>query len=108
MICHTVFALIANNEVQNIVVGEYTPCNEAARESYGQDAFAVEVTQIPVEIEDLYDGGFYRMVGGERVNIESVPTQAQEIAELKAQLAAMREELDVTSLSVLDIIGMEV
>lgn len=108
MVCHTVFALIANNEVQNVVVGEFTSCNDVARATYGQDAFAVEVTQIPVEIGDLFDGGgFYKMVSGERVNINPIPTNEQEIAELKAQITEQRAELDVVSLALLDIIGME-
>lgn len=104
MVVHTVYAVIVEGAVANAVVGGYTECNQYARDVYGSEAYAVEVTQIPVEIGDTYvDGNFFH----NGVFVQPVPTDTQEIANLKADNAALRMELDTVSLAVLDIIGME-
>ena len=103
---HSVFALIYNGVVANIAVGDYTNCDMAAKDTYGSTAFAVEVTQYPVAIGDSYhDGIFEREVDGETVTIQPIPTEADQIAALTAENAAMRDELDAVSLAVLDIVG---
>ena len=83
MVAHEVFALIHDRDVMNIVVGDYYNCNEAAKLQYGASAFAIEVTQYPVQIGDEYlNGVFSRLVDGEYVRIDPVPTEADEIARL--------------------------
>lgn len=104
MICHTVFALIAECEVKNIVVGEFEPCNEVARAEYGEEACAVEVTQYPVQIGDFYEGGvFYREVNGEEVRIEPVPTDSQKIDMLTADNESLRAYLNDISMALTEL-----
>lgn len=103
---HLVFALIYNGVVANLVVGEYTACDMVAKSSYGDSAFAVEATQYPVQIGDVYQDGYFKHeVDGDMVTIEPIPTEADQIAALKNENAAIHEELDAVSLAVLDIIG---
>ena len=83
MVAHEVYALISGRDVMNIVVGDYYNCNESAKLQYGASAFAVEITQYPVQPGDHYlNGVFYRDVDGEEVVIDPVPTEADEIASL--------------------------
>lgn len=104
---HNVFALIYHGIVVNVVVGNYENCNEVAVDMYGESAFAVEVTRIPVQINDTYhDGVFERTEGGETVTIEPLPTEADEIETLKGLNNDLRMELDAVSLSVLDLVEM--
>lgn len=103
---HLVFALIYNGIVANIVVGDYASCDAVAKNSYGDTAYAVDVTRYPVNIGDSYhDGIFEREEGGETVKIDPVPTEADQIATLTSENAALRDELDAVSLAVLDIVG---
>lgn len=104
---HNVFALIYHGIVVNIVVGNYENCNSVAVDMYGESAFAVEVTRIPVQINDTYhDGIFERTEDGVTVTIEPLPTEADEIETLKSANDAFRMELDAVSLSVLDLVEM--
>lgn len=104
MICHTVFALIQGDTVRHVVVGEYEECNKVARMDYGEQAFAVEVTRTPVSTGDIYRAGtFYRSEGGKEVRVDPVPTEADQIAELKTLVVSLRSELDAVSLAVLDM-----
>lgn len=104
---HEVFALIFHGIVVNVVVGKYEDCNKVAVDMYGESAFAVEVTRIPVEINDTYhDGIFERDVDGVTVTIEPLPTEADEINTLKGANDLFRLELDAVSLAVLDLVEM--
>lgn len=80
------FALIHDGKVKNIVVGEYYDCDQAAKATYGEQAFAIEVTQIPVRIGDDYDGRFSRTEDGEKVYIDPLPTDSEQIAALNEAL----------------------
>ena len=83
MVAHEVYALIEGRDVMNTVVGDYYNCNEAARAEYGASAFAIEITQYPVQPGDHYlNGRFWREVDGEEIDIEPVPTEAEEITRL--------------------------
>lgn len=97
MAVHTVFALVYEGEVKNVVVGEYYYCDIAAKETYGNKAFAVDVTQIPVFIGDIYENGeFYRMVDGEKQKVEPIPTDTERLdaVETKAEsTSALLEEV---------------
>lgn len=87
MIAHEVYALIHDRDVMNIVVGDYYNCNEAAKATYGASAFAVEATQYPVQPGDHYlNGRFYKIEDGQEIDIDPVPTEADEIASLNAAL----------------------
>lgn len=103
-----IFALIFEETVKNIVVGGYYDCDQAAKATYGSEAFAVEVTYIPVAIEDRYeDGVFKRLVDGEWVIIEPVPTEKDRIAKLEAENATLSDEVSVVMSAVLDIVEAE-
>lgn len=104
MICHTIFAIISECEVKNVVVGEFEPCNQVARLDYGDEAYAVEVTQYPVQIGDFYEGGvFYREVNGEEVRIDPIPTDSQKIDMLTAENASLRAYLNDISMAVTEL-----
>lgn len=104
---HEIFALIHSGVVANVVVGTFADCDAVAKASYGNNAFAVEVTRIPVQSGDAYhDGVFERTENGETVIIEALPTEADSINTLNNLLDSMRLELDAVSLSVLDLVEM--
>ena len=86
MVAHMVFALIDEGIVKNTVVGEYYDCDQVAKATYGEKAFAVEITYIPAQIGDTYDGTFHREVDGEVTDIKPVPTEAAQIATLTESL----------------------
>ena len=86
------YAFIRDGRVQNIAVypisgGAYTCANATAKEIYGADAFAENVTQYPVYIGCFYeDGEFYHNTEekkGER--IMPVPTDEEEVEILKRE-----------------------
>lgn len=108
MAVHEVYAQIYEGNVVNTVVGDYTSCNQAAREVFGPGAYAIEVTQIPTQIGDRYrDGMFFRVENGVERLIEAVPTDSNKIDDLLATNKAIRAELDTVSLALLDLLGME-
>lgn len=94
MWCNQIFSFISPNEagikvVQNIAVCDnYETANQLARAIYGDEAVAVDTTQIPVAIGDTYDNeNFYR----DGTVISPNPTEEQEIAALKAENAELLE-----------------
>lgn len=103
MIYHTIFAHIHDSEVKDISVGEFYEANEIAKMQYGDDAFAVEVTQYPVEIGDKFiDGYFKREVNGEMTIIDRIPTAEEEVQALKSENAELREQLDDLAMAFLE------
>lgn len=84
MTVHTIFALIDGSVIKNVCVGDYGSCNKIAQSLYGQNAFAKEVTQYPVEEGDKYeDGEFRRYTGTSYTVIKYIPTDREEIESLK-------------------------
>lgn len=85
MVVHTIFALIVNDVIKNVCVGNYPDCNTVAHDLYGPDAFAIEVTQYPVQEGDKYINGEFRRYDedGAYSVIEYIPTDSQEIDTLK-------------------------
>lgn len=81
MWCNQIFSLINNKKIQNIIVCDnYETARMIAIANYGMDATAVDTTYYPVAIGDTYlDGVFYR---GDST-IDKVPTEAEEIKELR-------------------------
>ena len=100
MAVHSIYAQISEGIVQNIMVcDDYELANELTRASYGDDGFAVECNQCPCVIGDKYhDGGFYRDIEGEGIEIpiEYVPTPEQQVEALTVQNGNLQNE--VTSL----------
>lgn len=81
MVAHEVFAMIFDETVQNVVVGQYEETNRVARCAYGDDAFAVDCMQYPCEIGDRYiNGVFYKSDGV--TQIDRLPTDRDEIQQL--------------------------
>lgn len=106
---HLAFALIHDETIMNIVVGTYSDCDAVAKASYGTTAFAKEVTYTAVQIGDTYrDGKFTRVASdGKTYEIEEGISPEQQISKLMTDNAALREELNIVSLAVLDIAGTE-
>ena len=105
MVAHEVFALISGRDIMNTVVGDYYNCNEMAKAEYGASAFAVEITQYPVEIGDHYlNGVFYKGEEGAWVEVDQLPTEEGQIAILMAQNADLQEYVDTISLAITDIV----
>ena len=104
MAAHLSFALIHNNTVANIAAGTYADCDAVAKATYGAEAFAVDITYIPVEIGDSYIDGVFSRDG---VTVERELSEEQTIKALKAQNEALQAQVDLIALSLLDIVGME-
>ena len=90
MIVHQVFARISEGIVQNVIVCEnYELANWLAKQIYGDDAIAIDCLQYPCAAGDIYrDGKLYRKnpETGEETEIEYVPTQEQQVADLIGEL----------------------
>ena len=110
------FAYILDGKVQN--VGAYYP-NEYGKASYvakaihGDDAIAVDVTYIPVDIEDEYeDGMFYRNVTHDdgtttREQVEPYQTEAGRVSELEAKGAMTTESINSIELALIELYESE-
>lgn len=104
MAVHTVFAQIYSGIVRNIVVGDYYDCDIAAKSTYGIEAFAIDVTQIPVQIDDLYEQGeFYRMVNGKKKKIEPIPTDTERVNSLLTSTQNTNELLEEVATLLLEL-----
>ena len=84
MAAHEVFAMISDETVQNVVVGQYEGINRVTRCVYGDDAFAVDCLQYPCEIGDKY---INKADGTTPIN--RLPTDKEEIQQLKADNAQL-------------------
>ena len=104
MAVHLTFALIHNNTVANIAAGTYTDCDAVAKDTYGPEAYAVDITHIPAEIGDTCISGVFTRDG---VVIEPELSEEQAIKTLLAQNEALQAQVDLIALSILDIVGME-
>ena len=89
MVVHTIFALIFDQIIRNVCVGDYITCNQIAHDLYGQDAFAIEVTQYPVQEGDKYIDREFRRYSSETEYdvIRAMPTEAQEIQDLDSAVS---------------------
>lgn len=98
------YAVIRNREVVNIAVyapdGAYTIANDQAHTFYGSDAFAVDVTQIPVAIGDeYYRGAFYR----DHVEIIKLPTDEEQIADLSQQIVTAQNDMNDVQIALVEL-----
>lgn len=98
------YAHIANNTVKNICVyapeGAYTYANDAAHEEFGSSAFAVDVTQIPVEINDVYSHGkFFR----NEKEILPLPTDEEQIRSLSEQIESAQNDMTDVQIALVEL-----
>ena len=87
MVAHLTYALVYNNIVQNVFVcNNYQAANDLAKGCFGNEAFAIDITYCPTIIGDIYENGFfYRMINNEKIKIDFVPTEQEEIKTLKRE-----------------------
>lgn len=85
MVAHEVYALIADETVQNVCVAyNYEDANRVARAVYGDEAKAVDCMQYPCEEGDRYINNMFYKADGV-TPVEYIPTQEQQVAQLQAE-----------------------
>ena len=103
MYLNQIFAQIeSNGVVRNLVVGDnYTEANLVTQATFGEGAFAVDVTYCPIRMEDinqeriLYEEGkFLKINGEEREEIPQIPTEAQRIKLLEAEKTRLQKVVE--------------
>lgn len=90
---HRVYAAIYGGEVIRLMVGTEESCREAVAELYGIDADVVDVTTIPVQEGDMYDGRFWRAVPGGVVEVKPLPSIEEDLAAVRADLLDIDEAI---------------
>lgn len=96
-IAQRVWAFILDNEVKNVVVSEtYQTADSLAKNIYGIDSFAVEITYIPTSIGHKYENGIFKDLGGNV--IEPLPTTEQEVVTLKTENETLNQALTESSM----------
>lgn len=94
-IAQRVWAFIHENEVKNTIVCDtYPMADMLAKTALGNEAFAVEVTQIPTAIGHSYVDGVFKDLNGDA--IDPLPTTEQEVAILKAEKEDVINQLQAT------------
>lgn len=112
MVAHYTYAVIDSD---NIVrqMGVSTEPNIAffdhvAHATYGEYAYAMDVTQYACQEGDIYDAGrsvFTRGVDGETITIGYTPTSEQEISSLQHTVKDLQAQNDDYALLLADMIG---
>lgn len=88
MIAYQIFAQIFNNKVMHVGPAEnYTDADRVAKIVFGDEAFAIECTQYTCQVGDEFIDGFFYHVdeNGDRKQLEYIPTERQQIENLKAE-----------------------
>ena len=86
MVAQLVYAIISKGVVKNIIVAsDIETAQTTARSMYGKDAFAIQTTYIPCNEGDVFENNtFYRYdEEGNLIPIKPLPTEQEEISELK-------------------------
>ena len=103
------YAYISNNTVQNVACYLYTGYNDANLHAKDfckdQSAFAVNVTQYPVQIGDSYrNGEFYHIndVTGEEEKVPYFPTVEQQTEINQEAIAAQSAAIDDLAIAILE------
>lgn len=97
MLAHKIFALISEQEVKNtIICDQYHVADGLAKNIYNNEAFAVEITQIPTAIGHSYIDGLFRDLDGNVV--VALPTTEDEVIILKSQNNELNQALTETTL----------
>lgn len=104
MVAHEVYAQIINGEVKAVGVAySYEDANRVARCVYGDDAFAIDCLYCPCQEGDTYiDGSFYAPDGTVR---PWLPAQEQHLAQMQTECELLRQENQVMTMVLADMIG---
>lgn len=106
MSVHYTYAQIYNGKVENtFVCDNFELANLIARCAFGDEAFAIEISQYPTQIGDSYrDGSFYRTneETGEEIEIPYIPTDSQKIFDLEQENARLIIQLESTASQLTD------
>lgn len=107
------YAFVLNGTVQNVgvfAIGGYTDAHIVAREVYGEDCLAINVSQIPTTIGDRYsseDGCFYRTgEDGTETVVPTIPTEEQAVDTLNATTAEQEVNIASNTTAIDDILVM--
>lgn len=113
MVPHYIYAAIKNGVVENTFIipySEFDPYGEAVRITtavYGFDAFPIAIEQYPVQEGDLYENDrFYRVVDGEKHEIQYIPTEAENVARLTSENETLRSQLTNAQLALVELYEM--
>lgn len=91
-IAQRVWAFVHKNEVKNTVVCDtYPMADMLAKTALGNEAFAVEITQIPTSIGHSYIDGVFKDLNGNI--IAPLPTTEQEVATLRTENETLNQAL---------------
>ena len=106
MWCNQIFSMIKEETVQNIIVCDnFDVANQLSKSLYGDTAFALDTTQYPLNIGDkCINGTFYKPDG--TTLVERIPTEAEQIAILKAEKEALTERLSLAEQMINEIVLM--
>lgn len=97
------YAFIQEGKVKHIAcfaLGEYTLANDMSHDIFGEDAFAINVTQIPVQEGDDYSEENHLFYRDGKV-VMPLPTDEEEIAINKIDIA----DLNNAVMELAEIIG---
>lgn len=101
------YAFITDGIVQNVgvfAIGGYTDAHIVAREVYGEDALAINVSQIPTAIGDKYnaeDGCFYRVQeDGTEMMVPTIPTEEQAVDTLNITTEELKNNTESNTTSI--------
>ena len=89
MVAQRTFARILNGRVKDIGVDDnYELANMIARATYGTDAIAIEVTDIPARIGDRFHDNRFFVIddNGVETPIDPIPSAEVQLEVLKAQM----------------------
>ena len=105
------YAFVLNGTVQNIAVfamGGYTDACVMAREVYGENCLAVNVSQIPTAIGDLYhDKTFWRVdAEGKETEVPRIPTEEESVSTLQMDTESNTASIASNTTAIDDILVM--
>lgn len=91
-IAQRVWAFVHQNEVKNTIVCDtYPVADMLAKTALGNEAFAIEITQIPTSIGHQYENGVFKDLNGNTIN--PLPTAEQEVVSLRAENKLLQSAL---------------
>ena len=105
------YAFVVDGIVQSVgvfAVGGYTEASIVAREVYGKNALAINVSQIPTAMGDTYRGGvFYRKdAEGNEKEVPTILTEEQAVDGLTVTTAGLKTSTESNTDAIDDILVM--
>lgn len=106
---YKLFAQIVDNEVKDIITGDYEKCQNETFTKYGVDSYCVEVTQYPIQIGDFYnrdEGKFYHLNIATNTldQIEQIESTDEQIVNLSNKFDTITQELIEENARLLDTV----